>query len=700
MSIFARKLPIHLEANGSRVWMACRMRGDIHRRAETIPGQGFATSKRARAWAKEALGTPNLPPGVWTFPLNLRTCRDLRTEFDRDCEIKIHPGLWSWAAEEKAKRDDLRRIARSQEQPTPILDKVYPELAEAVHNRPFQSVGIEFARRARRSINADQPGLGKTLQAGATAVELELGGPILVLAPSAASAVTWPDEFDTWLPDEPYMVVDGDKGKRAKQLAEFEEMAKRYPRSWCFVNFEALQLDRWGVAWMELEPDPEEEDDYPLWDDEAERFKVKVDRKTGKPLIVRTTQRSDDPRFPALFQTAWSGAIVDEAHRILPTKSSEARKQSMIRAGAGRLQIRPDGLKMALSGTPMKGNPLNLWGILNWLAPEQYSSYWAFVNRWFDVVDEEIGDDVVKDVVGLRSTAAEEFGEEIDAVMIRRTKAEVAPQLPAKVYAGTRLNPKEKHSPVGIWLDMVPRQAKAYQQMVDDAVSQLESGQLMATGVLAEMTRCKQMASAFGDVEHVLQRVPGTSVEEWVDKFSPRLPSNKWDWIEEFLHERGIWRPKEAWGDNKIVIASWQTNLLKLFRAQTEKYKIPSLILTGEQNTAARRAAKSTFQAKGGPRLFFLNTLAGGVSLTLDAADDMVICDETWIPDEQEQVEDRIHRISRTGDRPPATYWYLRSRGTIEEHIAMVNVDKDTIQKTLMDGRRGVSFAKRLLTGG
>ena len=65
-----------------------------------------------------------------------------------------------------------------------------------------------------------------------------------------------------------------------------------------------------------------------------------------------------------------------------------------------------------------------------------------------------------------------------------------------------------------------------------------------------------------------------------------------------------------------------------------------------------------------------------------------------------EQLEDRIDRISRGEGRHPCTYWYLHSRGTIEAHIAASNLAKDSIQKRLMDGRRGVELATKLLTGG
>jgi SNF2 family DNA or RNA helicase len=249
---------------------------------------------------------------------------------------------------------------------------------------------------------------------------------------------------------------------------------------------------------------------------------------------------------------------------------------------------------------------------------------------------------------------------------------------------------------------MEPRQAKAYEEMTRDAVARLESGELTAIGVLAEMTRQKQFACSHGDVTRVLTKIPGNEqgLKEWSDTFKPGLPSNKWNWIVEFLDERGIAKPADAWGDGKVVIGSWQTSLLNVLKAQLDRLHIPALIITGQTKNAERAVAKRKFQAKGGPRVFLLNTYAGGVSLTLDAADDMIVLDETWVPDDQEQLEDRIHRISRGERRAPATYWYLRSRGTIDEHIAETTDTKDRIQKKLMDGRRGVDFAKQLLTGG
>ncbi|MBK8246379.1 MAG: DEAD/DEAH box helicase [Gemmatimonadetes bacterium] len=284
--------------------------------------------------------------------------------------------------------------------------------------------------------------------------------------------------------------------------------------------------------------------------------------------------------------------------------------------------------KMALSGTPWRGNPLNQWGTLHWLDLGA-TELRRHAERWFQIEE----NDDYRVIESVRPDVEHEFGIETDVTMMRRTKGEVAPWLPSKVYAGTRLDPKNDESPIGVWLDMGVKQAKAYEDMTLNAVARLESGELSAIGVLAEMTRQKQFACSYGDVTRVLRLIPDSSLKEWADTFAPGLPSNKWEWIVEFLDERGI--NKEPWGDGKVVIGSWQTGLLNIFKAQLDRLRIPSLIITGQTKNADRAVAKAKFQKPGGPRVFLLNTYAGGVSLTLDRADDMVVIDETWVPDDR-----------------------------------------------------------------
>ena len=116
-------------------------------------------------------------------------------------------------------------------------------------------------------------------------------------------------------------------------------------------------------------------------------------------------------------------------------------------------------------------------------------------------------------------------------------------------------------------------------------------------------------------------------------------------------------------------------------------------MLTGRQNDAERKAAQEGFQGPNGHEVFLLNTKAGGVSLTLDMADDVVLCDSTTNPDDQEQVEDRAHRVSRMHN---VTIWYLASRGTIDEQALIIATEREFMNKGIIDGQRGIQFQKKL----
>jgi SNF2 family DNA or RNA helicase len=89
-----------------------------------------------------------------------------------------------------------------------------------------------------------------------------------------------------------------------------------------------------------------------------------------------------------------------------------------------------------------------------------------------------------------------------------------------------------------------------------------------------------------------------------------------------------------------------------------------------------------------------LNTKAGGTSLTLDAADDVILIDSTFNQDDQEQVEDRAHRLSRMHN---VTIWNLASTNSIDESILRNTWRMDQSIKKILDGERGVDFAKMLL---
>jgi len=250
-------------------------------------------------------------------------------------------------------------------------------------------------------------------------------------------------------------------------------------------------------------------------------------------------------------------------------------------------------------------------------------------------------------------------------VMLRRTKGEVAQDLPPKQY-------------IEHWCDPSPQQQKQYDEMALMGEAMFGERSVSATGVLAELTRLRQIATAY-------QGADGPVMAK----------SCKWLFLLELLEERGLVGTSRYDNGTKYVIASQFGQVINAMEAEFRKLKVPVLKITGDVSPKQRLAAQASFQGVGGPRIMLLNTIAGGVAIDLDAhCDELFFMDETFVPDDQEQVEDRIHRVSRIHQ---VAIHYLYAKGSIDEKIAGMNISKDQIQKRVLDGRRGVEFALRML---
>lgn len=619
----------------------------------------------------DMLGSYDPPTKRWRFPLDLATCFQLRNIFGKKLKVRIP--LAEWASKEIARRKELQELATANTAALELVAEEAPLLYAAMAARPYQLVGSSWIARTGSALLGDDPGLGKTLQVLGAVVEKGICGPILVFAPKTAALVTWPDELRKWLPDDDVTVVSHLPGARRRQvIGNYLRRARTAydlgKRSWLICNMEMVRIKA------------HKEKDYRGRD-------TKVTKKDKKGNIVTTVQ------YPQLFEPKWQAVILDESQHMLITQTPQWWNQTQVRAGLTKLPVAEGGLKVALSGTFLRGKLENAWGTLNWLDPERYTSYWKWCDRRFSVSDGFFGG---KDIEGntleeMEERQLSEFYDELRPYMLRRTKGEVATDLPPKQYAGTRLEDQNVDSPPGVWLTMEGKQQKLYRQMVEDAELKLSNGTLMAMGILHEMSLLKQVASSAGSMRVSVDK---EGVEHY--HYVPELPSSKFDALVEWLTERGM-IGKEQFGDGKVVIASQYTSLINLFDSEIRNLGADTFVLTGETTPTKRKQMANRFQEHGGPRIFLLNTKAGGVSLTLDAADDLIILDETWNPDDQTQVEDRIHRVSRMHN---VTITYFRMLGTIEEKIATVAGGRDQLQRKLIDGQRGVGFAKQLLGEG
>jgi len=535
-------------------------------------------------------------------------------------------------------------------------------------NRAYQRVAARYIARTRSALIADDPGLGKTLEIMAGIVEAEVNGPYLVVCPKTAVESVWIPEIKRWLGIDAFSVPEG-RAKREAILdailavgpnaSQSGESAVEYDHSktWVVVHPEMIRTKSWWVC-------SECGDKTQTWAG-PKQLDCEHEAK-GAPRV-------DEHAFPQLFQIDWGAVVFDESHNSLIRKSG---KGTQTRNGAELLPIRESGVRVAASGTPFRGKKHLLWGTLNWLRPREYTGATRWINTYFKVREGWGGSVEIGDV---REDRLAELHKELDKIMLRRTKGEVAPDMPEKTYVGTPLVPGDENSPVGVWLPMSTRQASAYKQMFETSVASIDGGDLNAIGILAEMTRLKQFSTSYGNL------IDG-------NEFKPSLPSNKFEWLLEHIEEMGI---PDKQNDTRIVIVSQFTSVLGMYAEELRVRNISTCNVTGKVTGRNRARVIRDFNTPGeGPEVMLLNVKAGGVAITIDTADEMVFLDETFIDDEQRQAEDRIHRVSKPR---PVFYYYLRSLNSIEERIASVTAEQRRSGHELLDGRRGVEFARKVL---
>jgi SNF2 family DNA or RNA helicase len=576
----------------------------------------------------------------WQYPLTMDTCRSFRRVFGAQLTIRQPLSDWARAA---IKAGEMLEEMRSGA--TVKLSRTHEEapfLAAAIEDRPYQASGVGFMTLAGQGILGDEPGLGKTLQTIATLIECDAKN-ILVGCPRTATYATWEREVNRWAPGIATFVAQGSHQQREDVMKAFYYHTGG--RKMLIINNEMIRAKR-----IEICPDGVEQvkSKWPM-----ECLEDSDHMKKHKTIV--------EHEWPFLFEQTWDAVVIDEAHNMLAsTANVQSKRITQGRYGAILLRKRVSkdgGLAIALSGTPGKSNLTRLWGTLNWCRPDVFGSYWRFAETHFGVTEGRYSKVIQPDAKGKPAKVPKPLDDAAWDAAIRpyylaRTKEMAAPDLPPIIYTGTPSLISDNSSNY-IWLDMEPKQHRAYREMADLAEAHILNGRLMANGTLAEISRLRQFAITYG-------RMDG-------EDFRPALPSNKIDWFMQFMEER-------EGSDAKIIVASSFTQIVHLIEGILNDAGIHTLTLTGATSDRKRLELVQQFNDPDSEvQVAILNSKAGGESITLDACcDEMVIMDPLWTDDAQFQLVSRIHRVSRMHQ---VTVHRPISIGTVEEWIA-VNTDE------------------------
>jgi SNF2 family DNA or RNA helicase len=644
----ANRAFVELNAAGDRVEVHFRYNPDFVKSIKEVPGARYTPADR---------GGP-----FWTIPLNLDILRRLRENFGN--AIVVGRALNVWAKEAVKREANLHQLAATDDLPCedlPNLMEKIPELAEWM--RGYQRADVKFLA-ATSALNLNEQGLGKTAEIIGAIFEAGLDhGPHLVVAPKTSLETVWRYEIERWT----------EHLEQPPEVITFSGEWSATTRIELLTEFAACVEEDWPV-WFVCTPQT-------LLAEESDRL------KNPNTIEARRMLRS------VVFDTEWNTFTIDEYHKTgLP--NAGGKKGSGTKFSDTVKDIKSQR-RYAITGTPMGGRPIKLWGALHFLYPKQYTSKWAWADTWLQVNSNGFG----KDIGGIQPGREADFYKSLAPYVVRRLKSEVLPQLPPKQY-------------VDVWCEMTPKQAKQYNAMADAAELLIDEQRLNAMGVLAQYTRLKVFADAYCDEviesmircsrcggEGTISDLDDPNLQERVDCPKcegkgevkhlhpvPTTESGKLPYLLERLEEAGI-DPDDPAGDACAVVASQFKDVVDMIHEWLNSKGIPSVKITGDVSGSDRADIQRRFQAGGkdAPRVVVMTTTAGGVSITLDRADTVHIMDETWVPDDQEQLEDRIHRASRMHQ---VTCYYYRSKDTIEQQIQETNVDKRNINKSILDVRR------------
>lgn len=476
---------------------------------------------------------------------------------------------------------------------------------------PFQEDGVLRLLATGNALLGDEQGTGKTIQAIEWMQHLPNPGHLSYLIVCTNSMkYKWRAEIEAWWPEKTghIVVIEGTTAQRTRQIRTAA------PETVFVINYESLRTHTCLMPWG------------------------------GRTLTDK--QKAYGP----LNYINFVAVVVDEAHKI---KDPGAQQTMAVKRMGYQAEFR-----LAMTGTPLLNDPDDVWSIMNFVEPREWGSRNQFRDRYCRV---ETGfHSNQPENQGLNHSTRREFDSFFLPRFLRRTKAEVLPQLPEKLPIDYRVIP------------MTPKQASLYKQLVKDMMAVLGDDLLTVDNPLGLLTRLRQTACAVPVLDHM-----GNVV-------ALDTPSNKLTALLDILEE-SPGEPLVVFGESRKFIELVARTL------EAKKYRVG--LVTGAVGGLIRQQAIDAFQA--GELDVILCTLgAGAEGITLTRSNRIVMVQQSWSHGTNAQARDRIHRIGQT--RGVHTI-VLLSEGTVDVAVARTDVEKELRLQELV---RDPKWMKAALVGG
>lgn len=348
-------------------------------------------------------------------------------------------------------------------------------------------------------------------------------------------------------------------------------------------------------------------------------------------IITNVESLRNEDITSALAERCKSGLIgmiiTDEVHKMKNPASQQ---------GKAFLKLQAQTM-IAMTGTPLMNQPLDLYIILKWLGYEK-NAFYSFKKHYC-----VMGGYGGYEIVGYRNL--DELKERLEEIMLRRLQKDVL-DLPEKVECEE-------------YVDMTPKQEQIYKEVEAEIKSNID---MITTSPnpLAQLIRMRQATGYTGILSSKIQE------------------SAKLDRMEELVEEA------VSNGKQVIIFSNW-TLITEQITDRLSKYKVG--LITGETKDNERQLLVDKFQEH--KLQVMVGTIgAMGTGITLTAATVEIFMDEPWNKANFNQAADRAYRI---GQKNNLTIYTIMCKNTIDERIHELVYKKGLMADAIVDGQATMS---------
>ncbi|MBP5723230.1 MAG: DEAD/DEAH box helicase [Bacteroidales bacterium] len=497
---------------------------------------------------------------------------------------------------------------------------------------PHQKDAIKFLLARKKCILADDMGLGKTTSVSVAAIEGNFDS-VLIVCPASLKS-NWKKELSFYIPEREISVIDGFNDKTKGELEEFLGYAPgKSGKKKNELLEEAKTAGKWKFNRFVIL-------NYDILD---EFYKVPAGRSFA--AWEETFEKSPMLQYITNRKTL---IIIDEAHKLSSSKSNRYKVlKSLINKG------KPDSLYL-VTGTPLTNDPTNIYCVLSLLGDPITDDYKFYMTRYCGarefvhpkdkekkarIVERYFAKVGVSSWRELKSAQRKELEEEIERKcrMILAADADKVENLDElsdrishiylrRVKNEIKLPEKHIHE---LFYDLTNEQMREYEKLWDEYEKSQENED--------EDKELNKSLLEGG----IYRRYLSNQMVPYTEKLADEIISKGEKVVIACCYDEEIYTLKEYYGDRAVLF-------------------------NGKCSLKQKDAAVEAFMGDENVKVFLGNIASAGVGITLTSASKLIFSDMSYVPAENEQMQDRVHRI---GQEKPVDIYYQIFRGTQYEKM-------------------------------